>query len=464
MALFIVRHEHKADLCPAADPYRGAALLSHLSQPYARRHGMEIRGKAVVQGEHTLYLIIESADEACVRRFMEPLAAAGSLDIHPASTCAGVVAGGGCAAPGLLTDTETVDPETACEDAVEAGLLVHRVHPLNCETSVPELIGGVVVPNARFYVRNHFPIPLLNPATWRLNVGGLVERPQRFNLDDLHHMPSQTLVVTLECAGNGRSLLHPPVEGEQWRLGAVSTAEWTGVPLVEVLDRAGPAGRARTVVLRGADGGDVPGRTAPLRFERSLSLDEARDSDALLAYAMNGEALPRHHGFPLRVVVPGWYAVASVKWLTEIEVIDTDFAGFFQADRYFYEWPREGRTTREPVALQQVRALITEPVADSDIPTGELTVRGVAWSGASPIARVEVSVGLGTWQPARLVGERRRHSWQWWELLTRVDVPGATTVRARATDLAGRTQPEQPVWNRLGYGINPVQEVAFRVR
>src|SRR3954447_6436311 len=228
--------------------------------------------------------------------------------------------------------------------AADAGLVMHRAEPLNCETSIPALIGGVVMPNARFYVRNHFPTPMLDATTFRLTVGGLVDRPLHLGLRDVQNMPSQTLVATLECAGNGRSMCDPPTDGEQWRLGAVSTAEWTGVPLVEILDRAGVQPAAREIVMRGADGGRVEGRSEPIRFERGLSLDEARTSDALIAYAMNGEPLPVQHGFPLRVVVPGWYSVTSVKWLIEIEVTEVPFDGFYQVDRYVYEWERDGTT------------------------------------------------------------------------------------------------------------------------
>jgi DMSO/TMAO reductase YedYZ molybdopterin-dependent catalytic subunit len=216
--------------------------------------------------------------------------------------------------------------------------------------------------------------------------------------------------------------------------------------------------------LRGADGGRVDGGAEPIRFERSLSLDEARTSDALLAYAMNGDPLPIQHGYPLRVIVPGWYSVTSVKWLTNIEVTATPFEGFFQAERYVYEWERDGVTEREPVRLQQVRSVITEPTGDEDVTAGDLVIRGVAWSGAAPIAHVDVRAGDGPWQRARLIGARQRHSWQWWELLTRIDEPGSTTVRARATDLAGRTQPEQPEWNRLGYGANAIQVVPLRIQ
>ncbi len=359
---------------------------------------------------------------------------------------------------------QELDPEEACQRAIEAGLIVHRAHPLNGETSIRALIGGVVTPNAHFYVRNHFQIPRLDPAAWQLKVGGLVERPLGLSLRDLHNMRSQTLTVTLECAGNGRSLPHPPAEGEQWGLGAVSTAEWTGVPLVEVLDRAGIKPGAHAVLFRGADAGTVDTRPEIVRFERSLKLDDARNSDGLLAYAMNGEPLPIQHGYPLRVVIPRWYGVTSVKWLTEIDVIADAFRGYFQTDRYVYEWERHGQMVREPVALQQVRALITEPEPDAEAEAGDLAIRGVAWSGAAAIARVEVSVGGGSWQEARLVGERSRYRWQWWEVITRLDRPGQTTLRARATDLAGRTQPERPEWNRLGYGSNAIQEVAVRIR
>jgi len=466
MALFVVRHQHHAERCPATDPFVGAALLNWLSRPNVRQHGVEIRGEAIVQGEHTLYMIVESNDEARVREFMRPFAMAGSVDVYPASTCARVVASGGCAAPMPVVDAGVAafDPEEACQRAIEAGLVVHRAHPLNCETSIPALIGGVVMPNAHFYVRNHFQIPLLDPSPWRLEVGGLVERPLSLSLRDLKNMRSQTLVVTLECAGNGRSLLDPPVAGEKWGLGAVSTAEWTGVPLVEVLDRAGIKAGACEVVFRGADSGTVPGRTGTIRFERSLRLDDARDSGALLAYAMNGEPLPIQHGYPLRVTVPGWYAVTSVKWLTEIEVIDVPLSAHFQTDAYFYEWERDGQVVREPVTLQRVRSLITEPTPDAEVECGDVAIRGVAWSGAAPIACVEVSVGGGPWQQARLVSERNRHSWQWWELLTRIDRPGTTPLRVRATDLAGRTQPGQPEWNRLGYGNNAIQEVTVHLR
>ena len=464
MALFIVRHQHAAEGCPARDPLVGASLLNHLSRPNVRKFGLQIQGEAVVQGEHTMYLIVEAADEVGLRAFMQPFQMAGSLDIYPASTCVRAVASGGCAAaPPASGTVPTLDPEEACQQAIDAGLVVHRAHPLNCETSLPALVGGVVMPTARFYMRNNFRIPNLDAAAFRLTIGGLVERSQSFTVRDLQNMRSKTLVVTLECAGNGRARFDRPTEGEKWALGAVSTAEWTGVPLVEILDRAGVRPEAKDVLFRGADGGAVEGRSESLRFERSLRRDDACDGDVLLAYAMNGEPLPVEHGYPLRLIVPRWYAVASVKWLTEIELIDRTFTGHYQGDKYRYEWEREGRVVSEPVTLQRVRALITEPSPATEVRSGELAIRGVAWSGAAPIARVEVSVNGGGWQDARLVSERSRSSWQWWELITRVEKSDDLVIRARATDLAGRTQPERAEWNRLGYGNNAIQEVPIRV-
>ncbi|PYV19539.1 MAG: oxidoreductase, partial [Acidobacteria bacterium] len=438
MALYVVRHHHAPERCPAQDPYLGATLLNHLSRPNVRRHGVEIQGEAIVGGEHTLYLIVDADDESRLREFMQPFQMAGSLDIYPASTCARVVASGGCGASLTMSDVVPgLDPEEACQQAIDAGLVVHRAHPLNCETSIAAMVGGVVMPNARFYVRNHFQIPNLEATKFRLSVGGCVERPLSLSMRDLHSMRSKTLVVTLECAGNGRTLFAETIPGEQWNLGAVSTAEWTGVPLVEVLDRAGVR-LGQEVLFRGVDGGALESSSESIRFERSLQIDQARDEDVLLAYAMNGEPLPLQHGYPLRLIVPSWYAVASVKWLTEIEVLDHPFIGHYQTEKYWYEWGPDAHPAREPVTLQHVRALITDPAPDQEVPLGELAIRGVAWSGAASIARVDVRVGDRIWQEARLVSERKRHSWQWWELITRFEQPGVVTLSACATDLAGR--------------------------
>ena len=319
------------------------------------------------------------------------------------------------------------------------------------------------MPSRHFYLRNHFAIPKLDGERYRLSIGGLVERPFELSLSELHNLPSESRVVTLECAGNGRCSFDPAVPGEPWGLGAVSTGEWTGVPLVGLLDRAGMRSGAREIIFRGADGGRVADADAPIRFERSLPVDRIREMDALLAYAMNGEPLSVPHGYPLRLIVPDWYAVASVKWLTEIVVTDGIFDGHFQTAKYWYEWVRDGREEREPVTLLNVRALIVAPGSGMKLPQGDTAIRGVAWSGAASIAKVDVSLNDGPWQEARMVGEPRRGGWQWWELLTSLDQVGPLVVRARATDLAGRAQPDEAEWNRLGYGNNSIQAVAAHV-
>jgi DMSO/TMAO reductase YedYZ molybdopterin-dependent catalytic subunit len=350
-------------------------------------------------------------------------------------------------------------PAAVCEEAIDAALVVHCAHPLNCETALPALAGAALVRNARFYVRNHFSIPRLDAASWRLSVGGLVERSTTFGMRDLRAMPSQTVVATLECAGNGRSRFDPPVAGEQWQLGAVGTAEWTGVPLAALLERCRARGAAREIVFRGADSGGVPGRSWPVCYERSLSLEDARGSDALLAYAMNGEPLPIRHGHPLRLIVPGWFAMASVKWLTEIELIDHAFVGHFQTETYVFE----RGDSREPMRQQNVRSVITEPTGGERCRPGALRISGLAWSGAAPIAKVEVSVGGQPWSEAALIGDAERYGWRRWQLIAAIEQPGSCILLARATDAAGRTQPARATRNRLGYGNNEIHEIAVQV-
>ena len=393
---------------------------------------------------------------------MQPFQMAGSLDIYPASTCARVVASGGCGAPMPTSEgVASLNPEEACQQAIEAGLVVHRAHPLNCETSIPALTGGVVMPSAHFYVRNHFQIPTLDPATFRLQVGGVVDRP----LSLIAARPPQPAVADAgRHAGVRGQRPHAVRAGHRRREVESGCRQHRGVDRRAAGRSAGSRGRADRAREKSCSRAPTAARSTdtpdPIRFERSLSLDDARDDDVLLAYAMNGEPLPFQHGYPLRLIVPGWYAVASVKWLTEIELLDHAVRrATTRRTSTGMSGQRDGKVVREPVAVQRVRALIAEPAPNADVPSGDTVIRGVAWSGAAPIARVEVSVGDGDWREARLVGERRRHGWQWWELVAAPrDEPGATTLRARATDLAGRTQPEHAEWNRLGYGNNSIQQ------
>jgi DMSO/TMAO reductase YedYZ molybdopterin-dependent catalytic subunit len=343
-------------------------------------------------------------------------------------------------------------------------MVLRSLDPLNCETPISALVGGTVTPIEHFYVRNHFDAPPVDGARWRLEVDGLVRRPLSLGLRDLMNMPAVVVTATLECAGNGRAFLTPPVGGEQWELGAVSTAEWTGVRLSDVLDLAGIKPGAQGVVFKAADRGAANHSGGASRFERSLTLDEVAESEALLAYGMNGAPLPVQHGYPLRVIVPGWYGVAAVKWLTEIEVVGHSFTGYFQTEKYVFEWKRSGSLEREPVRQMRVRSLITEPASGADVDVGTVAVRGLAWSGVAPIDRVDVSVNGEPWQHAKVLGQPSMGCWQRWELITQIGRPGPVTLRSRATDQTMRTQPDHPEWNRLGYGNNAIQEVRVNVR
>src|SRR5438067_7677373 len=222
------------------------------------------------------------------------------------------------------------------------GRIVRGEAPLNLETPF-EKLDSFITPTESFYVRTHFPIPSIDRDAWWLRIEGEVEKPFAINYEELLDLEWKTIPATLECAGNNRSFLEPKVKGVQWGLGAVGTAEWTGVPLATLLDRAEVKSEAREVILEGTDGGALEEPKRPsgkVQFARSIPLAKAR-KDVLLAYQMNGNDLPPQHGFPLRAIVPGWYAMASIKWLQRIIVTDKSFMGYYQTMDYAY-WARRG--------------------------------------------------------------------------------------------------------------------------
>jgi DMSO/TMAO reductase YedYZ molybdopterin-dependent catalytic subunit len=285
-------------------------------------------------------------------------------------------------------------------------------------------------------------------------------------LDDLRAMPAHDHTVTLECAGNGRLDMRPLPTGEPWGDFAVSTARWTGALLHEVLAKVAPSPQGVEVLAQGADHGPyhlqaiLPETDQDnLTFTRSLPINEATDpaSGILIAYEMNGQPLGRDHGAPFRLIVPHWYAVASVKWLKRLDVLTEPYTGEFQTGHYMYQWPDR---PQEPVALMRVRARITDPAPGSIIGVGAYTVRGKAWSGTGPITRVDVSLtGEGDWQPAQLEPSRSGYHWQDWSFTWDTHNVGRHTLRARATDAAGNVQPDVPPWNRLGYGNNAIEVI-----
>jgi DMSO/TMAO reductase YedYZ molybdopterin-dependent catalytic subunit len=335
--------------------------------------------------------------------------------------------------------------------------------PLNAETLLSRHT-GIITPNAAFYVRNHFAAPKCTAAEWRLVIAGALERSRELTYEELRALPSRTLLVTLECAGNGRAAMQPQAEGEPWRYGAASTAEWTGAPLRIVLEQAGLAPTVREIVIEGADRGYVAAAGKEIPFARSLPLDQALHPDTLLAYAMNGEPLPPEHGFPARLVVPGWYGVAAVKWVARIEAIAHSFRGFYQVERYIMAHPKRGEDDATPLTKIAMRSLITTPVDSDTLPLGRHMLRGLAWSGGASAHRVEVSVDGGvTWEDATWTSEPAQYAWRSWEYEWRAERAGEATLQCRTIDVAGNTQPAKPLWNRLGYANNAVQSVHVSV-
>lgn len=347
-------------------------------------------------------------------------------------------------------------------EAARAELVMINPAPYNAEAP-PAALLEEITPTDLHYVRSNFAVP---DHDGTLEIGGAVGSPTTLTLDDLRAMPAHDHAVTLECAGNGRLHMRPLPTGEPWGDYAVSTARWTGASLHEVLALAEPAPQGVEVLAHGADHGPYHLQAIlpetdqnDLAFTRSLPIEDATDpaSAILVAYEMNGQPLGRDHGAPFRLIVPRWYAVASVKWLTRLDVLTEPHTGEFQTGHYIYEWPDR---PHEPVRLMRVRARITDPQPGATLGEGSYTVRGKAWSGTGPIVRVDVSLtGEGDWQTAQLEPPRGDYDWQDWSFTWDAIGVGRHTLRARATDAAGNVQPDVPPWNRLGYGNNAVEVI-----
>ena len=340
--------------------------------------------------------------------------------------------------------------------------MIVKKEPLNAETPIPAL-RDYFTPNSNFYVRSNFRTPAAPDADWQLRISGAVSQPVELSVEDLLTMPSRELAVTMECAGNGRTGFSPLPQGEPWGVGAVATALWKGVPLTHLLERAGLAPGAIEVLFEGADRGVPSVGAEEVPFARSLPLEKALHPDTLVAYEMNGVPLPREHGGPVRLLVPGWYGMASVKWLAAITVLEEPFTGFYQQDRYVLDFP--GASTILPVREMQARALITSLAPGAFVAPGSHVVSGVAWTGAGMVASVEVSVeGGGPWRPARMLDEPSPYAWRRWEFDWEPTKQGRHVLRARAVDDQGNVQPDLAAWNRLGYCNNSVHAVVVEVR
>jgi DMSO/TMAO reductase YedYZ molybdopterin-dependent catalytic subunit len=336
-------------------------------------------------------------------------------------------------------------------------------HPENSETPLDHLHSWVT-PTRLFFVRNHFDPPAIDLATWRLEIDGRVARPRAWTWSELADLPERTVLATVECAGNGRSFLREEVRGVQWGAGAIGHAEWTGIPLRLILERAGVLDDVVELLFEGADRGREADHPELMAFERSLPLAKALDPDTLLATRMNGEPLEPIHGFPLRLFVPGWYGVASVKWLTKITALREPFRGYYQYDHYTVKRQTATGVERVTVGPMQVKSEIIVPRNGAVLGRGTNRIFGVAWAGQEPIARVEVSTdGGATWRDAELVGPRAPYSWTLWEQLWDVATPGRYAIAARATSASGVTQPSEHDPHNGGYQIHHVRSIAITV-
>jgi DMSO/TMAO reductase YedYZ molybdopterin-dependent catalytic subunit len=315
--------------------------------------------------------------------------------------------------------------------------------PENSETPL-ERVRSWVTPNRLFFVRNHFPVPRIDLAAWRLRLEGCVKRTLEWTWDELAALPERTVFATVECAGNGRSFLHPHAHGVQWGAGAIGHAEWTGVPVRLLLKEAGLKPEALEVVFEGQDRGTEADHPEPMFFARSLPLAKALDPNTLLATRMNGELLEPNHGFPVRLLVPGWYGVASVKWLRRISVIDHAFQGYYQTKKYTVQRRTANGNETAIVQAMAVKSEIIRPAEGEILGVGTNRVFGVAWAGEEAVARVEVSTDGGrTWDDADLSGPRDHYSWTLWEYLWEVAEAGQYNLLVRATSVGGRVQPSQ---------------------
>ncbi len=357
---------------------------------------------------------------------------------------------------------QTVSPETGPQT-------VRVMRPYDAETPVREFT-SYVTPNHRFFVRSHFgpPAPeLIAEANWRLRVGGLIEHPLELTLQDLKQFERVTITAVVQCSGNGRAFHRPKVPGVQWERGAVGNAQWTGVRLRDVLAKAGLRPQAKHVQFQGADRPVVS--SVPL-FTRSIPLEKAVHPDTLLAYEMNGRPLPLLHGAPLRVITPGWMADSCTKWLTDITVQADEAKGYYMQTAYRVPvtaiQPNSGLpgTSMVPVEAMVVKSLIASPVNGDEVGRGPVTVQGVAWSGETSIATVELSFDDGkTWEPARLVGEDEPYAWRQWQFLWKPNGSGSVSILCRATDSSGQVQPQTTPWNPSGFLWNGWDRVAVTV-
>lgn len=357
-----------------------------------------------------------------------------------------------------------VHGQTGPVEGKAADMIIHSRRPEDYEMPIEGFLQSIT-PTESFYVRSHHYTPQVDAERFALHVSGEIAGPLSLNLRDLKKLPRVELVGVMECAGNGRAFYAPKVPGLQWTNGSVGNARWAGVRLADVLKMANLKGTARHIMF---DGADLAIGTMP-KFQRSIPVKKAIDPDTMLAYEMNGKPLTAAHGFPLRVVVPGWGGDCWVKWLTGIQVLDKEFEGFFMKTAYRH--PGKGvppgstvdPAQMKPIETVHVKSVIATPKDNTTMGQGTSRIAGAAWSGDVPLAKVEVSTDGGrSWNVARLTSSNGKWGWQTWDLAWNA-TPGSYKIMARATDANGYSQPVEQEWNPSGYLWNVIQTVRVEV-
>lgn len=344
-------------------------------------------------------------------------------------------------------------------------MLLHNDRPEDLETPA-SYFDTWITPNDAFFVRQHLPRPVVKAEGFRLALEGRVEKPRELRLADLERLPQHTVAATLECTGNARGLFRPRVPGIQWMRGAIGNAEWTGPRLSDVLKLAGADLEAPWVTINGADSGVA--RTPD--FIRSFPMKKALDPATLLGLKMNGETLPELHGFPLRLIVPGWDGTSWVKWVTNLSIAAEPNNGFFMNPGYrFPKYAVTPGTPAKPSELEviesmPVKSFITSVPDQARIPAKATVLRGIAWAGEERISTVDISTDAGlTWKSARLSKQDLPFAWRLWSADWTPPHPGYFTILSRATDSTGRIQPVVATWNPSGYLYNAIDRVGVTV-
>lgn len=333
--------------------------------------------------------------------------------------------------------------------------------PFNAETPLG-VLASETTPTELFYVRNHFDLPSLDAAQFKLVVNGAVTKSLELSIDQLKEFPKKNLTLVMECAGNGRSGMTPKIKGTRWDLGAVSQAVFTGTALTNLLDTASLVGNVQEIRFTGADRGELrSGETE--NYIRSLPVEIAQHPDTMVVWEMNGLDLTPQHGYPLRLIVPGWYGMASVKWLHEITALTQPYKGFFQFEEYVYVG-EDSIPDQTPVTSMRVRSLFTDPETGTKLRRDRIQLSGIAWSGEGNVETVELSFDDGkNWLKTSLHPTLTSYEVTHWEFNWRPEKPGQYVISSRATDSSGNIQPLSPIWNKGGYGNNAAHQIELTI-